>query len=363
MKKAFLSKKDHEKVKNILDTVKEAQTFRRALILKMLNEGYSQKAISTLGIRCERTVRGAIMKYERDGLEAVLYDKPRSGQPRKLNVKQETHIAAVVCSDPPLGNARWTLTLLKEHFETQKIVDTISIETIRILLVSRDIKPWKHKMWCIPTVNAAFIRQMEDVLAVYEKPYNPSEPVVCLDEKPIQLLDSERKSVLIRGTTRQDYEYVRNGVVNAFCAVEPKAGRHFIEIRKQKTMSDFAHVIKKIIAAYPRAKTIHLVMDNLSTHKEKALIKTFGEKLGRKLWSKITPHYTPVHASWLNQAEIEISMFSRTCLGKQRVADINSLKIRAAAWRKRMNKNKIKINWKFSRKKARAKFRYKSGKN
>jgi transposase len=363
MEKAFLSKKDRKKIDGILDSEKEVKTFRRALILKMLNDGYSQKAIGDLHLRCERTVRGMLMKYESGGLDAALYDKPRTGQPRKFNKRQETHIAAVVCSEPPLGNARWTLTLLKEHFESQKIVDSISIETLRIMLVSRDIKPWKHKMWCIPTVDAAFIKQMEEVLAVYEKPYNKNEPVVCIDEKPIQLLDSERKEMLVRGSTRQDYEYVRNGVVNAFCAVEPKAGKHFNEIRERKTMTDFAHVVKKIIDAYPNAKTIHLVMDNLSTHKEKALIQTFGENVGQKLWNKITPHYTPKHASWLNQAEIEISMFSRTCLGKQRVADIESLKTRSLAWRNRMNKNKIKINWQFSRKKARAKFKYKSGKN
>ena len=363
MKKAFLLKKDRKRVDEILDKEKDVQIFRRALILKMLNEGYGQKAISDLRLRCERTVRDTLMKYESGGLDAALYDKPRTGQPRKFNGKQETHIAAVVCSEPPLGTARWTLSLLKEHIEKQKIVDSIGKETLRIILVSQDIKPWKHKMWCIPAVDDYFIKQMEQVLAIYEKPYDSNEPVVCLDEKPIQLLDSERKQISIRGSARQDYEYVRNGVVNAFCAIESKAGKHFIEIRKRKTMRDFAFVVKKIVAAYPHAKTIHLVMDNLGTHKEEALVKTFGEEVGKAIWRKITPHYTPKHASWLNQAEIEISMFSRTCLGKQRVPDITSLRLRSTNWVKRMNKNKIKINWGFSRRKARTKFHYKTNKS
>ncbi len=363
MKRAFLSKKDRERIESIFGTTKDVQTFRRALILQMGDAGYSQKSISDLHLRSERAVRNIIKRYERHGLDAALNDKPRGGQPRKLDKRQETRIAAVVCSDPPPGQARWTLSLLKEHFEKQKIVESIGKETLRILLVSHDIKPWKHKMWCIPTVDAAFIKQMEEVLSVYEKPYDRNEPVVCLDEKPIQLLDSERRALSVRGGIRQDYEYIRMGVVNAFCAVEPKAGKHFTYIRERKTMKDFAHVIRKIVAAYPHAKTIHLVMDNLSTHKEKALVKTFGEKTGKAIWARITPHYTPKHASWLNQAEIEISMFSRTCLGKSRVPNIGALKSRSAAWLKRMNRKKVKINWGFSRRKARAKFNYKSGKN
>ena len=184
-----------------------------------------------------------------------------------------------------------------------------------------------------------------------------------MDEKTIQLLDSERAALRIRGAMRQDYEYIREGIVNAFCAIEPKAGKHFVLVRKRKTMKDFALFVKKIVAAYPKAKTIHLVMDNLATHKEKALIQSFGEIKGKELWNKITPHYSPKHASWLNQAEIEISMFSRTCIGKQRVADIKILRQKDSAWTKHMNKNKVKINWGFTRRKARSKFKYKTGKN
>lgn len=361
-RKRILTASDRKKIHTVLNGEPRTRIYRRALILKMTDEEYGQKKIAALRIACERTIRNIIKKYVEEGLTAALKDKARNGQPRKFNRSQEEQIAAVVCSEPPAGQARWTLSLIKEHSEKEKIVDSISQESIRILLTSREIKPWKHKMWCIPKIDGPFIKCMEDVLEIYERPYDQNEPVVCLDEKPIQLLDSVRPQVRKRSSVRQDYEYVRHGVVNAFCAIEPKAGKHFIDIRERKTMRDFATFVKKILIAYPSARKVHLVMDNLSTHKEKALIETFGRKVGKQMWQKIIPHYTPKHASWLNQAEIEISMFSRTCLGKNRSPDIHSLRKRAAPWKRRMNRNKVKINWAFSRRKARVKFKYKPAK-
>ena len=156
---------------------------------------------------------------------------------------------------------------------------------------------------------------------------------------------------------KRDSEYKRNGTANAFCAIEPKACRHFTKITKNRKAPEFAKMVGKIVKKYPRANTIHLVMDNLNTHNEKSFIKHFGEKRGKKIWGKITPHYTPKHGSWLNQAEIEISIFSRQCLGKERINDISSMRDRARAWNQRVNREKVTINWKFTRKKAREKFK------
>ena len=358
----LLNKKDLKKIDHVLRSEKDLRVFKRALVLRATDLGYTQSSIENLGIFKERTIRNLISKYNSGGLENALYDRPRTGQPRKFTRRQEEKIAAIACTTPPEGQSRWTLDLIKEFSEKEKIVNEISRETLRILLASREIKPWRHKMWCIPAVDDEFIRCMEDVLEIYEREYNPKEPVVCVDEKPTQLLQSCRPDIPGE-IIKSDYEYIRNGVVNAFCGIEPKAGKHFLLIRERKTMKDFALFVRDIIAAYPKAKKIHLVMDNLGTHKEKALIEQFGIKKGRKMWKKIVPHYTPKHASWLNQAEIEISMFSRSCLGKNRVADIDTLKRKAAAWKKRMNRKKIKIDWKFSRRKARVKFKYKTGKN
>jgi len=360
-KKKLLSRNDLRKVNEILKQEGNTRPYRRALTLKMIHCKFTQKDVVTLKIQCERTIRNILSRYRTRGLEAAIHDRKRQGQPRKFTKRQEERITAVACTSPPEGQARWTLRLIREHTEKEKIAEKISKESVRIMLSSREIKPWKHKMWCVPKVDDEFIRCMEDVLEIYERPYDPKEPVICVDEKPIQLLDSFRPEAF-KGFHRQDYEYVRNGVTNAFCGIESKAGRHFVTIRDRKTMKDFAMFARRIARQYPYADKIHLVMDNLATHKEKALIETFGEHEGKRLWARFSPHYTPKHASWLNQAEIEIGMFSRGCIGKQRVASSSLLRKNARAWEKRMNRNKVKIDWSFSRRKARSKFKYKPAK-
>ena len=186
-------------------------------------------------------------------------------------------------------------------------------------------------MWCIPKMTKEYAEKMEDVLNLYEKPLNPKEPVVCLDEKPIQLLKDARPSIAANkpgDIFKRDYEYVRCGTANVFCGVEPKAGKHFTRVTKNRKRAAFAKMISRIAKAYPGTKTIHLVMDNLNTHGKKSLTDFYGEKQGSKIWNKFTPHYTPKHASWLDQAEIEIGIFSRQCLGKDRIGDIPSLRKR-----------------------------------
>jgi DDE superfamily endonuclease len=217
-------------------------------------------------------------------------------------------------------------------------------------------------MWCVAEIDDEYKEKMEDVLAVYENAYNPKEPVVCLDERPLVLHAEVREPTPAKPgkIAKRDGEYKRKGTANAFCVVEPKAGRHITKITKNRKAWQFARLVEEIVCTYPRVRTIHLVMDNLNTHKEKSLTDYFGQSRGKKLWAKITPHYTPKHGSWLNQAEIEISMFSRQCLGKDRIAELGMMKARAHAWNKRMNRDKVKINWTFTRKKAREKFKYRS---
>ena len=218
-------------------------------------------------------------------------------------------------------------------------------------------------MWCVPEITREYVEKMEDVLNVYEKPLNPKEPVVCLDERPVQLLDDARSPIPADNPGKifkRDSEYVRKGTANVFCGVEPKAGRHFTRVTKNRKGPAFAKMIARIVRAYPGTTTIHLVMDNLNTHGTKSLTDFFGEKRGAALWGRLTPHYTPKHASWLDQAEIEIGIFSRQCLGKDRVGNIQSLRKRAAAWNRRVNRQRLKINWKFTVEKARQKFKYDS---
>jgi DNA primase len=158
---------------------------------------------------------------------------------------------------------------------------------------------------------------------------------------------------------RRDNEYERRGTANVFCAVEPKAGRHFTFPTPDRSGIEFAQAIAELACQYPDANTIHLVMDNLSSHTRKSLTDLYGEEFGGEIWDRFTVHYTPTHGSWLNQAEIEIGLFTRQCLGKRRIPDLATLRREARAWNRRMNRERIRINWKFDRKAARRKFGYK----
>jgi transposase len=144
-----------------------------------------------------------------------------------------------------------------------------------------------------------------------------------------------------------------------FCGVQLKAGRHFTKATPNRCSAEFADDLLEIVANYPQADTIHLVMDNLSSHRRKALVERFGEKIGGWLWDRFTVHYTPKHGSWLDQAEIEISLFSRQCLGQRRIPSPSDLRRESNAWNRKMNHNHITIDWQFPRRKARMKFGYK----
>jgi hypothetical protein len=216
-------------------------------------------------------------------------------------------------------------------------------------------------MWCVADLDEDYIAKMEDVLEIYERPYNPDEPVVCLDEKPITLHADVRASFpAVPGReARRDNEYKRCGTANVFCAVEPKAGRHFTFPTPDRSGFEFARVAVALALEYPKAKTIHLVLDNLNIHRRKSLSDVFGSEMGTEVWDRFTVHHTPTHGSWLNQAEIEIGMFSRQCLGSRRIPTLKILCREVRAWNRRMNRDRITINWSFDRTSARRKFGYK----
>jgi len=216
-------------------------------------------------------------------------------------------------------------------------------------------------MWCVPKLDEDYIAAMEDVLATYEKPYDPLEPVVCLDEKPVTLHADTRPTTLAKPgrATRRDYEYTRNGTANAFCAVQPKAPRFLTWITPRRSGFYFALTLLELAMAYPEAVTIHLILDNLNTHRRKSLVDAFGEVMANQVWARFTIHYTPKHGSWLNQAEIAISLLSRQCLGNRRIPDIATLRREVRFWTRKSNRNNVTIKWTFDRKAARKTFGYK----
>src|ERR1700704_975783 len=160
-------------------------------------------------------------------------------------------------------------------------------------------------MWCVAELDEEYIAKMEDVLALSEKPYCSAEPVICLDEKPVSLHDDVRPSRPARPghIAKRDNEYQRCGTANIFAVVEPKAGRHFTCATPDRSAQQFACVVRRLVLAYPRARRIHLVMDNLNIHCEKSLTDAFGDREGRRIWRRLRVHFTPKHGSWLNQAE------------------------------------------------------------
>ncbi len=211
-------------------------------------------------------------------------------------------------------------------------------------------------------LNEAYIAKMEDVLEVYERPYNPQEPVVCLAEKPVTLHADVRPASPAKPgrEARQDNEYERRGTANIFCAVEPKAGRHFTFVTPDRSGFEFAKVAFELALQYPAANTIHLILDNLNIHRRKSLTDLLGNEIGTEVWNRFTVQYTPTHGSWLNQAETEIGMLARQCLGRRRIPDLRTLQRETRAWNRHMNRARVRINWNFDRRAARHKFHYKS---
>lgn len=207
-------------------------------------------------------------------------------------------------------------------------------------------------MWCVPSLDDAYKERMFDVLDLYEQQYDPLLPVVCLDEKSVELHDETRPPFRSKSGVRRDHEYIRKGTANLFMLTEPKGGNHYVRVTERRTRRDFAMCLQWLARRYPEALTIHLVMDNLNTHDEKSLTETFGIQEGRRLWARFTVHYTPKHASWLNQAEIALSITERCCLGKDRTPTIAHLRQRVVPFWARRRRQQWKIDWRFTKKKA-----------
>jgi len=202
---------------------------------------------------------------------------------------------------------------------------------------------------------------MEDVLNVLARPYDRQEPVVTLDERPVALRGASRpgRAMAPRQVAREDYEYVRKGTANVYCIVEPKAGRHLTHASRDRTGPRFVAALQRIARRYRTATTIHLIMDNLNLHGPRTLINTLGATRGAALWARFTAHYTPKHGSWLNPAEIEASLWSRECHGRDRVDSFEALRDRTRAWTTRADRRRRTILWRFTTAKARRVFRYK----
>lgn len=197
---------------------------------------------------------------------------------------------------------------------------------------------------------------MENVLDLYEHPYDPNRPVVCFDERPCQLLGDVLMPIPMKPgrVERQDYHYKRNGTCVVLMAVEPLARRRIVKVREQKTKKDYAEFMKALVASYPGAAKIVLVQDNLNTHNPSSFYEAFPAAEAFALAQRFEMVYTPKKASWLNMAEIELSALSKQCLDR-RIAEMPTLASEVNSWTKRRNALKVVIRWNFTKNDARKK--------
>ena len=334
----------------------------------------NQEVADIFGIS-KTTVNQVRKTYALSGIDAAIKRKTRITPPvaAKITGELEAHVLAAALSPPPTGYAKWTLRLLAEHCLEKQYVVSISHTAIGNMLNTNEVKPHLSKYWCIPKLgDSSYVANMEDVLGIYGRPYNKNRPVLCMDEKPIQLLDEIRERILAKplrtdpetelpkpGVCEKiDSEYVRCGTASIFMFTEPLGGwRHVIALAHRKK-EDFAYLMHEVAEKYyPDAERIILVADNLNTHAYASFYDAYKPATAYWLAQKYEIHYTPKHGSWLNIAETELSSLSIQCLNRQRIKNIECLNEALSAWECNRNQKQKGVNWQFTIEEARGKLK------
>jgi hypothetical protein len=357
-----------------------ARTIMHANILLKTNDGdlrnkLDNRAIGEIFSISPTTVNQVRKTYATEGLEAALIRKTRIDTPTlsKITGDFEAQVIATALGPAPKGKARWTLRLLAEHCMENKYIVTISHEAIRDMLNTNQVKPHLSKYWCIPKANdASFVAHMEDILGIYKREYNPELPVICMDEKPIQLLGEIRDRINAKPlrtdpdtelpkpgeVEKVDSEYVRCGTASIFMFTEPLRGWRHVVALASRTKGDFAHMVRLVSEKhYPHVKKVILVGDNLNTHNITSFYQAFPPQIAYQLAQKFEFRYTPKHGSWLNIAETELSSLAIQCLGNHRVNSINELNEMLSAWENDRIVRQKGVNWRFTAEDARIKLK------
>ena len=296
------------------------------------------------------------------GMNDSLNRRPQPERPEKIKVTgdQEARIIALACTELPLGHSHWTVRMIRKNVVELNIVEEVGRETIRLVLKRNELKPWLTKRFCIPPeASEEFVYNMEDVIDVYHRPYDPRFPQICMDEGSKQLLGEVNEPIPMEAgkLKREDYEHKREGVYDVFGACEPLTGKYFFKVTETRTKEDWAYFMRDLIDIhYKDAEKIILVMDNLNTHGPGSFYKVFPPAEARRLAQKLEIHYTPKHGSWLNMAEIMLSILARQCLSA-RISSIEKVKEEVMAWQKERNEANITINWRFTTENARIKLK------
>lgn len=330
---------------------------KRAQILLASDAGRRDEEIAaSVGVGTS-TVYRTKRHFVEDGLTRALSEEPRPGAKRKLSGKEEALLVATACSAPPMGRARWTLTLLAGAMLELTEHEELSRETVRRRLEENELKPWRREMWCIPRVDAEYVARMEDVLDLYAQAPDPKRPVVCFDESPTQLVSEVRAPIppAPGQLERFDYEYRRNGTANLFVFLDAHRPWRKVKVTVQRTSLDFAACMRELVDVhYPEAECIRVVLDNLSTHSPGALYEAFPPEEARRVLRRLEFHFVPKHASWLNMVEIEIGVLRGQCL-KYRIGERERLEAEVAAWERQRNEAGARVEWRFTTERARKK--------
>ena len=362
-----LTEKEREELGSIVSKGKSAsRTIKRAHVLLRLDSNANVKCAidelhKVLGIS-RNTVNNILKDYQRRGIECI-YRKKRDTPPAegKITGDVEAHLIALACHAPPEGYCKWTLRLLSERMVQMNYIDSISHTTVGKILRENSLKPHLVEQWCIPKEQSAdFAACMEDVLEVYSRPYDERYPVVCMDEKPLQLLGEARKGRRkSNGAMIQDSEYVRNGTCSIFLFTEPLAGFRHAKALEHRTKADWAGQMKWLAdEIYPDAERIIMVCDNLNTHDKSSFYEAFQPAEALRLAKRFEFHYTPKHGSWLDIAEIELSALSKQCLGKRRIDNLEDLNAELEKWHTDRNNRQKGVDWQFTNEEARVKLKH-----
>lgn len=361
-----LTEEERDFLKDIKRKTKSPTIFSRCRVLleadETIHKGRSTQQIAAKAGVTPATVAAVQKKFIEGGVSEVVKLKrnPNSDVSRlKVTGDIEAKIIAKACSKEPEGYARWTLTLLEEEM-TLILEERISRSTIGRTLRKNEIRPHLNAYWCIPPEeNAEFVAAMEDVLDLYQQPYDPEYPLWCMDEKPYQLLDESRTPIPMKpgSVEKLDSEYVRNGTVSVFCFIQPHSGKIVEMVEPTRTAVDWAEKMRYFVDhVVPEAKKIRLIVDNLNTHAIASLYKSFPPEEARRIASKLEIHYTPKHGSWLNIAEIGINIMTRQCLNR-RIPSIEDLKKKLDAWSKGHNEDSTPFKRQFQTKDSRIKLK------
>lgn len=362
-----LSKKERGIIQSVRKKTKSPTVMARCKVLLEADEKRWGKVRSNSEIAAKAgvskaTVISVLKAFSNGGVsETVKLERnPNSDVSRlKATGDIEAQIVAKACSAAPEGHVRWTLTLLTREMKVI-LEEPLSRATIGRVLRNNDIRPHLNEYWCIPPEeDADFVAHMEDILDLYQQPYDPDYPLWCMDEKPYQILDEARQPLPMRpgDTAKYDSDYIRNGTAAVFCFIQPHTGRIVQKVEPTRTAVDWAEKIRYLVDEIePDARKIILVMDNLNTHDKSSLYKAFPPAEARRIASKLEIHFTPKHGSWLDIAEIGINIMTRECLNR-RIGSLEKLREELDAWNKSYNEDPTPINWQFQTKDSRIKLK------